>query len=81
MHQVELNNPELDSILQSAKSDDSVPIGTVQKEKGKCRNGGRIPILQIFSDIPHIATEFIKASGLKAQEKRRESTIKSCGVH
>ena len=80
MHQAELNNPELDSIFQSAKSNDSVPIATVQKEKGKCRNGGRISILQIFPDIPHIATEFIKASGFKAQEKRRESTITSCGV-
>ena len=80
MYQAELNNPELDSIFQSAKSNDSVPIATVQKEKGKCRNGGRISILQIFPDIPHIATEFIKASGFKAQEKRRESTITSCGV-
>ena len=80
MHQAELNNPELDSIFQSAKSNDSVPIATVQKEKGKCRNGGRTSILLIFPDIPHIATEFIKASGFKAQEKRRESTITSCGV-
>ena len=35
MHQVELNNPELDSIFQSSKSNDSVPIATVQREKGK----------------------------------------------
>ena len=57
MHQVELNNPELDSIFQSTKSNDSVPIAAV-----------------------HVATEFIKASGFKAQEKRRESTITSRGV-
>ena len=80
MHQVELNNPELDSIFQSTKSNDSVPIAAVQKEKRKGRNGGRIPNLQTFPDIFHVATEFIKASGFKAQEKRRESTITSRGV-
>ena len=80
MHQVELNNPKLDSIFQSSKNNDSVPIATVQKEKGKGRNDGRIFVLQKFPDIPHVATEFIKTSGFKAQEKRRESTITSCGV-
>ena len=81
MHQVDLNNPELDSIFQSTKSNDSVPVATVQKEKGKGRNGRRIPILQKFQDIlHHVAKAFIKASGFKAQEKRRESTITSCGV-
>ena len=81
MYQVDLNNPELDSIFQSTKSNDSVPVATVQKEKGKGRNGRRIPILQKFQDIlHHVAKAFIKASGFKAQEKRRESTITSCGV-
>ena len=67
MHQVELNNPALDSIFQSTKSNDSVPIATVQNEKGKGQNGGRIPILQKFLDIDHVATEFINASDFKAQ--------------
>ena len=70
----------MDSVFQSTKSNDSVPIATVQKEKGKGRNGGRIPILQKLQDIPHVATEFIKARGFKAQEKIRESTITSYGV-
>ena len=80
MHQVELNNPKVDSIFQSIKSNDSVPIATVQKEEGKGGNDGRILVLQKFPDIPHVATEFIKTSGFKAQEKRRESTITSCEV-
>ena len=80
MHEVELGNPKLDSAFQIPKSNDSIPIATVQKEKGKGRNGGRIPILQRFPDVSHVATEFIKTSGFKAQEKRRESTITSCGV-
>ena len=67
MHQVELNNPKLDSIFQNTKSNDSVPIATVQKEKGKGQNGGRIPILQKFLDINHVATEFIEASDFKAE--------------
>ena len=67
MHQVELNNPELDSIFQSTKCNDSVPIATVQKEKGKGQNGGRILILQKFLDINHVATEFIEASDFKAE--------------
>ena len=67
MHQVELNNPELDSIFQSTKSNDRVPIATIQKEKGKGQNDGRIPILQKFLNINHVATEFIKASDFKAQ--------------
>ena len=80
MHRLELNNPELNSLFQSTKTNDSAPIATVQKEKGKGRNGGRIPILQKVSDILHVATEIMKASGFKVHEKRKESTIKSCRV-
>ena len=36
--------------------------------------------LDRFPTIPDIATEFIKVNGFKAQEKRRDTTITSCGV-
>ena len=43
MHQAELNNPALDSIFQSTKSNDSVPIATVQKEKGRAEMAAGYP--------------------------------------
>ena len=69
MHQVELNNPKLDSIFQSTKSNDSVPIATAQKEKGNGRNGGRIPILQTFSDILMLLQNSLKPAVLKPRKK------------
>ena len=69
MHQVELNNPKLDSTFQSTKSNDSVPIATAQKEKGNGRNGGRIPILQTFSDILMLLQNSLKPAVLKPRKK------------
>ena len=72
MHQVELNNPELDSIFQSTKSNDSVPIATVQKGKEKGRNGGRILSLHKFPDISHVATEYIKLKAVVLKPRKKE---------
>ena len=67
-------------IKTKTEADESVLTAGEEKEKQKGRSGGRKPIEDKFPDIATIATEFIKANGFKAQERRRSTTFQSCGV-
>ena len=80
MHQIGFDCEELDLLFKNGV--DNKAIAEVQQptEKNTSSEGGRKSILDSFSNIPDIATEFIKADGFKAQEKRRDTTITSCGV-
>ena len=80
MHQIDFNDAELDSIflLDDDERKLSEPIQEGARNVG--RNGGRKSILEVFPDIPVIATEYIKSCGFKVQERRRNFTITACGV-
>ena len=82
MFQLGFDCDELNSIFDIKQEKESLPEPMEQDElwKGKGRGGGRKSVLSKFPNIPDVATEFIKASGFKAQDRRRETTIKSCGV-
>ena len=82
MFQIDFDCDELNSIFETESSNKTIPEAGANGEnsKGKGRCGGRKSILNKFPTIPDAATEFIKANGFKAQERRRETTITSCGV-
>ena len=71
---------ELDSWFKSRDEDKAIAESKQPTEKNKSGEGGKKSILDHFPNMPDIATEFIKANGFKAQEKRRDTTISSCGV-
>ena len=58
--------------------DKAIPEVKQPTKKGKSGGSGRKSIPDCFSNIPDIATEFIKANGFKVQGKRRDNTIASC---
>ena len=80
MHQIDSNDAELDEIFEVRQDDENLPEAKESVEKNAGRQGGRKSVLEKFPDIPLTVTEFIKASGFKAQEKRRDTSITSCGV-
>ena len=80
MHQIDSNDAELDEIFEVRQDGENLPEAKESIEKNAGRQGGRKSILEIFPDIPLTATEFIKARGFNAQEKRRDISITSCGV-
>ena len=85
MHQMDFECEDLERLFSydirtKTEADESVLTAGEEKEKQKGRSGGRKPIEDKFPDIATIATEFIKANGFKAQERRRSTTFQSCGV-
>ena len=81
MYQLGFDSDELNAIFGVKPEKESVPEpkeGECSKGKGRC--GGRKSVLSKFPTIPDVATEFIKSSGFKANERSRETTIVSCGV-
>ena len=80
IHQIDFNDAGFGEIFEVRHDDENLPEAKESIEKNAGRQGGRKSILEKFPDIPLTATEFIKASGFKAQEKRRDTSITSCGV-
>ena len=80
MHQIGFDYEKLDSFFKNRADYKAIPEAKQPKEKNKSGEGGRKSILDCFSNIPDIATEFIKANGFKVQKKRRDTTIMSCGM-
>ena len=81
MHQIDFHNKELDTLFEICDTGEKIPSAKESKSvNAKSDKGGRKSILDKFLDIPVIAIDFIKASGFKAQEKRRDTTVTSCGV-
>ena len=82
MHQMEFECKGLERLFSYDTKTGTVasePMFT-KEEKGKKRSRGRKSVVDKFPDIPRIATEYVKANGFKAQERRRETTFRSCGV-
>ena len=74
MHQIDFHNKELDALFKICDTGEKIPSAKEPKSvNAKSDKGGRKSILDKFPDIPVIATDFIKASGFKAQEKRRDN--------
>ena len=69
MHQVELNNPELDSIFQSTKSNDSVPIATVKKRKERAEMAAGYPFYKNFRTFLMLLQNSLKPAVLKPRKK------------
>lgn len=80
MHQLGFGSDALDALFNNKQPEDKIPEAEEREAIGAGREGGRKSILDKFPDIPIIATEFIKANGYKAQERRRDTTVTSCGV-
>ena len=81
MHQIDFHNKELDALFEICDTGEKIPSAKEPKSvNAKSDKGGWKSILDKFPDIPVIATDFIKASSFKAQEKRRDTTVTSCGV-
>ena len=81
MDQIDFHNKELDALFEICDTGEKIPSAKEPKSvDAKSDKVGRKSISDKFPDIPVIATDFINASGFKAQEKRRDTTVTSCGV-
>ena len=80
MHQTGFHCEELDSFFKNRADDKAIPEAKQPTKRNKSGKGGRKSMLDHFPNIPDIATEFTKANGFKGQEKRKDTTITSCGV-
>ena len=80
MHQIGFDCEELDRDSKAVMKTKLSLKRSNQQRRIKVAKAAKKSILDHFPNMPDIATEFIKANGFKAQEKRRDTTISSCGV-
>ena len=80
MHQIGFDCEELDRDSKAVMKTKLSLKRSNQQRRIKVAKAAKKSILDHFPNMPDIATEFIKANGFKVQEKRRDTTISSCGV-
>ena len=86
MHELMVNGELFDEILTMDDTVHAVPVPVASIDSSERvveqvdkQQPGRVPLIEQYPQIVSMTTEFIRANGFKAQERRRTETG-SCGV-
>ena len=81
LYRLTFDYPELNALFEIKESVSEEPVDPgPQAEQLPSRNGGRKSFTTLIPGLAEEVTRFIKSQGFKAQERRREKTVTSCGV-